>query len=177
MLSDKRLDRKLVDMRYILFYACSYFESEETELVDQLVNMYDVDPNDDEYLFYAAQKRYNNIIRVLISHPKMCVKTLTCTIKRILSEMEFYKTVKILLYSPLDLSVSVSWMIKKTINNPQMATEILRKHWENNDDVPIHWRFFYSLFSIFQPCAYDGYHLHTGRSQFFFHHVVPSCQL
>lgn len=148
LLNDPRLDRSQITIDDILLIVCQ--KAGGTRLVKQLLYEFDADPNAQNKCLKRAAKVHNNdIVRILIECPKINRQSVELAIQTVLRKTKYIDTLDILLSCSIHKTdLSLLELIKMAITNLKMVTELLRRHWENNVDVPLHWRIFYSMYYI-----------------------------
>lgn len=150
LMVDPRLKQTEIDMNEVLSYTCR--NTNDAEFVKQLIDKHHADPNArNECLSIAALNRNNDIVRTLINHPQINQQSVTLAIQTILADTLHFDTLDILLTCPIVSNMTLSRMIEIACDNQMMVMELLRRHWENNDAVPLHWRFFCLMSHIKDP--------------------------
>lgn len=137
------------DIRYILSSACkdSYVP---LETIRDLLYRYDADPNTDHCLLNASRNHRNDIVEVMIHHSKISVRIVKQAIRELLKSTfrRFDDTLEILLSALQPLTIDfIPWIIDLASSDHfnSFFFDLLRRVWEDNDSVSVHWRFFYSM--------------------------------
>lgn len=137
-----------VDVHTILSCACQENDI-DLEFIRELLDQYHADPNTDSNCLEAAALNHrNDIVTLIAQHPKISHESIMRAIQNLITLRSLYRdTLDILLSIVPVTKESISWMIDAapcSSYNP-IVLELLRRVWEDDDRVPFHWRFFYSM--------------------------------
>jgi hypothetical protein len=145
LLRDSRLDHSRVDINKILTRAC--VSVNDTHIIDELITQFNADPNSEDCLIEACKHANVVIINYLVHHPKIVKQTITRAIIYVIKYIDEPYLLDVLLSSPLISKDDYPSLIVTSVSKIpcQCVFSLLQHLWQDNENVPPHWRFFYLM--------------------------------
>lgn len=147
LLENQNLDLDGLDFDEILIYAC--LKSADADIIEKLLTRYNANPNAREALTHACTRGNIDAVKKLIHHPEINEATIRQALHQVvkIDDLDILST---LLSSPLISKDEYPLMIGMAASRIPNACmfDLLRRLWEDNVNVPLHWRFFYLIYHM-----------------------------